>query len=374
MRTGPVFLACVLSLAVIGWAARVSAFPELALETGQARCSTCHFAPAGGGLINRRGRAASSDELSLGGNGEFLHGLFGEMPEWLALGGDLRAAGIYNDVGASAGPEWRAFPMEADLRARVAIDTVSLNVTGGIRGSTLRTTSAYVLSYFVSPDHYLMWKPAPRGFYARAGRFFAPQGLRLPDHTIYVRRYTGTNLYEEPYALGLGVVYDEFELHATGFLHDPIIDVGPNESGAVLYGEWHVARFAVGFTTRAGFGPETTRLMQGLVLRANVASVLSFLGEADFVVLGVQGVSARQNQFVAYAGLDVVPARSLHVSVWYERFDEALGVWQASRNALGGSLRWYPSAHFELILEGRWQFVGPLDQARLAMLQVHYYL
>ena len=51
------------------------AYPQWQLSTGAVRCNQCHYAPAGGGLINSYGRDAVGDELSsFGGNGAFLHG------------------------------------------------------------------------------------------------------------------------------------------------------------------------------------------------------------------------------------------------------------------------------------------------------------
>ncbi len=52
-------------------------------------------------------------------------------------------------------------------------------------------------SRFISREHYLMWRPAALGPYVRAGRFFAPFGLRLAEHYAYVRRDLGYNLLEE---------------------------------------------------------------------------------------------------------------------------------------------------------------------------------
>ena len=41
-----------------------------------------------------------------------------------------------------------------------------------------------------------MWRPAALGPYVRAGRFFAPFGLRLAEHYAYVRRDTGYNRWK----------------------------------------------------------------------------------------------------------------------------------------------------------------------------------
>src|SRR5262249_22256706 len=102
------------------------AYPQFQLSTGNVRCNQCHFAPAGGGLLNSYGRSESADTISNGGNGGFLHGAV-NLPSWLALGGDFRVAGLLSNEGASAGTDREFFPMQADLYARVAVGGFSFN-------------------------------------------------------------------------------------------------------------------------------------------------------------------------------------------------------------------------------------------------------
>src|SRR5258708_16116681 len=93
---------------------RAEAFPQWQLSTGNTHCNQCHYAPAGGGLINNYGRDAAGEDLStFGGDGAFLHGAV-PLPSWLALGGDLRGAFAGQDVQDPSGPTYAFFPMQAD--------------------------------------------------------------------------------------------------------------------------------------------------------------------------------------------------------------------------------------------------------------------
>src|SRR5262249_37522687 len=156
------------------------------------------------------GRDESGDTISRGGNGGFAHGAW-TPPQWLALGADVRLAGLYNNSGGPEAPEWAGFPMQADAYARFAFtDEWSLYLEGGIRGDT-RPDGPTVAGRFstvgdrlVSAEHYVMWKQGGTGPYARAGRFFAPFGLRFVEHIFFVQRYTGQNLYDEAYTLSGG--------------------------------------------------------------------------------------------------------------------------------------------------------------------------
>ena len=91
--------------AVAGWVfligGRAFAYPQFQFSSGTTRCSQCHYDPAGGGLITSWGRDESGDTISLGGNGAFAHGAW-TPPSWLALGADVRLAGLYNNSGGPA--------------------------------------------------------------------------------------------------------------------------------------------------------------------------------------------------------------------------------------------------------------------------------
>src|SRR6185437_13225534 len=91
-------LTTALLLAALG--GRASAYPQFQFTSGTTRCSQCHYDPAGGGLITSWGRDESGDTISLGGDGAFLHGLWAP-PSWLALGADVRLAGLVNASGGA---------------------------------------------------------------------------------------------------------------------------------------------------------------------------------------------------------------------------------------------------------------------------------
>src|SRR5947208_3165793 len=104
------FCALTTALVLIGLGGAASAYPQFQFSSGTTRCSQCHYDPAGGGLITSWGRDESGDTISLGGNGSFAHGAW-TPPSWLALGADVRLAGLYNNSGGPPGAELAAFPM-----------------------------------------------------------------------------------------------------------------------------------------------------------------------------------------------------------------------------------------------------------------------
>jgi hypothetical protein len=381
--------------AVAGWlfllAGRAFAYPQFQFSSGTGRCSQCHYSPAGGGLITSWGRDESGDTISRGGDGGFAHGAW-TPPQWVALGADVRLAGLYNNSGGPAAPELAFFPMQADAYARFAFtDELSLYLQGGIRGDT-RPIDPSVAGHFSnvgdrldSTDHYLMWKKGGTGPYARLGRFYAPFGLRFVEHIFFVQRYTGQNLYDQTYTLSGGWVEDDWEGHFSVFAPPPhgfpdaLQPVDTRESGAAAYYEKRFsAMSAIGVQGRLGFASEYSQYTGGLVgkLWIEKGKVL-FLGEGDVMRRNVS-TGGGQTGAVTYLGATVFPARGWMFGLAHELYQGDLSVKGTARNAFDLEINFFPWAHFELVAFGRYQFTGgggPTDPtASLFMLQFHYYL
>ena len=114
--------------------------------------------------------------------------------------------------------------MQADLSARVALPAgFSLEAVGGLRGQVrepdllvpIQNYQPVSTSQLISREHYLMWEPEAVGPYLRVGRFFAPYGLRMAEHILYINRDLGFDELEETYNVSGGFVYPNAELHLT---------------------------------------------------------------------------------------------------------------------------------------------------------------
>lgn len=350
--------------------ATAAAFPELALRADTPSCSSCHISPSGGGLLTEQGRDEAASSLSRGGDGRALHGAV-ELPPWLLLGGDFRAAALVKDDAlASERLELAAFPMQADLRAGVQVGSIAFVASAGLRGST-RGYDESSRSYVVSTEHYVMWSNSET--YVRGGRFFPAQGLRLPDHTLYVRRYTGTNLYEEPYALGAGYTTTRWELHATAFVHDPLLAVGRREAGGAAHAELHLDSSTLAATTRVGTGENGTRSIASVSGRLGLLKPTVLLAEVAVIrdqIAGASGVT----QLATFAGADHQLAQGVQVLGWYEHFEGVFRYQPSYAHGTGIALKVYPRAHWEISAHSRWQWIAGGQRAAMAMLQVHYYL
>jgi hypothetical protein len=81
-----------------------------------------------------------------------------------------------------------------------------------------------------------------------------------------------------------------------------------------------------------------------------------------------------RNQLAAYVGPVFVPSRGLYTGAAYEAFAEDLSVHSVLRQAIGVWLSVLPRAHWEVMLSGRGQRIGPHEHALVGLVQLHYYL
>jgi hypothetical protein len=375
-----VFVSAALAL---GASRRAQAYPQWQFTTGATRCDQCHFAPAGGGLPNGFGRDAAGEDLAtFGGNGAFLHGAL-TLPTWVALGGDVRGAVASNDVDDVNGTSVAAFPMQADAEGRFAYGPLSFYGVAGLRGQ-VRSSSDIVpdqnyqpvsTSQLVSREHWLMLRASALGGYVRAGRFFAPFGLRMAEHILYVRRDLGFDTLEESYNLSSGYVAEKWELHVTAFAPDFVRHMGSREGGVTAYFERRFADVAAAAVqARLAVGPGMTRTIVGGVGKYWLEPLRTlFLAEADFVRRDIDTVPTSY-EFVGVGGISVMATKGVMATVLQEREQVDLAVRGTSYDATTALLSWFPYAHFELQGLARIQVPDGGQTAKTLFLQLHYFL
>ena len=363
-------IACVVVLLAASTAA---AYPQFQLSTGADRCITCHFSPAGGGLINDYGRDEAGSTISRGGDGRFAHGAW-TPPEWLVFGVDLRGA-----AGAKMrepDTELLAFPMQADVYLRGGTRGITLNLTAGLRGGA-RDPQPRLVERLASREHYVMYE-RDSGTYVRAGRFFPIYGLRSQDHTAYVRRYLGFHTLEEPYGIAAGTYATSWEAHVSAFVPRPIefLGAGKKAKGVAAYYERRLFddTAAIGLQSRLAIASTDNRLAVGAAGKRwfSDAEVL-LLGELDLQRQSFTDGPTRY-QLAGYLGASKTITRGVMVGAALHRWQPDLRL-RSARDAVELNLQYFPRAHFELHLLVRASGQGDYDHpGLLTFLQAHYYL
>jgi hypothetical protein len=365
---------------VAATAGDAAAYPQFQLSLGSERCSACHFAPSGGGLLNDFGRSEAGDTISGRGDGRFAHGAV-TPPGWLALGGDVRLA-LGGKQLDDQDPGVLAFPMQADLYTRIAAGPVSLNLTLGLNGAARsRPAGATALNYVASPEHYLMYQREPGAFFVRAGRFFPQFGLRSQDHTAYPRRYLDQYTLEEPYALEVGVSGPRWEAHASGFLGNPVpmTGAGPRASGGTAYYERVILG---GNATLAG---QARVAVTDADRRYTLGAVgkwwwdgpgLLAMAELDVVRQNFVDVDTGRIQLAGYVGVTKLIMPGYMIGAAIQRWAPDLSLRGSTRNAVELNVQVFPWAHVEAHLLTRVEATGgdTTHPNLLALLQLHYYL
>lgn len=365
---------------LLGLAGVAHAYPQYQLSRDQT-CTGCHLSPAGGNLLSENGLMVAEGKSQLGTAPEFLNGLV-SPPDWLVLGGDLRGSTGYIQT-----PEkvLAAFPMQLDLYAAARFaDHFALHVTAGYRPATVGNEAA---TRVWSREHYLMWQQeagGSEGLYVRAGRFMPVFGLRLAEHPVYTRRFGGTQLYAETYAAAVEYVVPKFELHATGFIEDPLIDPVEHYSGGALYGEVRLTEtFALGAEGMAEIGDDDQRFRAGITSKLYLAGAdVLVQGELQFMNQLIDETPANPDggapqAFIGHLMVSKMLGETVLLDVGFGHYDPNRRIAENERDCIDLNLHWFTTSHIELVLNSRYELIGfgqGGDAGAYALLQAHYRL
>jgi len=368
-------LAAAAALAVLGaMAGRADAYPQFQLSRDQT-CTGCHVSPAGGGLLNENGLTTAETMSQWGTPAGFFYDKV-PTPAWLMLGGDLRGASGYVQS-----PEKlvASFPMQIEAYGRAAFGAgLSLQVDVGARESEFGKEAS---THVWSREHYLTWQQRPgenAGLYVRAGRFMPVFGLRLAEHLTYIRRWGGTPLYGETYGAAVEYIDPQFEVHATGFIKDPILDTPEHSNGGAVLGELRVSpRLSVGAEGMYTQSVDDKKFRVGALAKLYLEQpelLLQFEGQFMNQLIEPRGAP---KQIIVYllASRSLGSAFLLDLGLGF--FDENIQITGLHREAVDLNVHWFSTSHIEAIFTGRFETLafgsgGP--NAGYALVQLHYRL
>jgi hypothetical protein len=269
--------------------------------------------------------------------------------------------------------------MQGDTYARFSIArSWSAYVSAGPRAQVRKAAPPY--ERFSAREFYGMWNDSETGYYARAGRFLTPFGLRSQDHTWYVRRDAGLYTWDETMTLTGGRVRPNWETHLSLFAPTPAIlqTGGAQDLGAAGYYERRLGNnTAIAGQGRAAFSENHTRVLVGGFGKHYFESLKLLLmvelsgGHESFSA----AASPARLQVMSYAGLSCLPTKGVMMTLSHERYDEDLQVKATARDAAGLALQFFPWAKWEIMFVAKAERHGTsARRSSLGMLQLHYYL
>jgi hypothetical protein len=312
------------------------------IRHGYSGCPVCHADPSGGETLTAYGRAQSDlllrtrwdgknpEEAEPGKASNFLW--FLETPPSLLLGGSVRLATTYSDSEVSF------FPMQLDAFGQVRIGNFtaggSIGVikvpAGSLYGRTSQITTAQGDAYnLISRTHYLGFDFAG-GYTLRAGRLNVPFGVRIPEHTMWVRQATRTDR-ESGGQHGVALAYNAENLRGEVMAIAGNYQINPDmyrERGYSMFLELMVgARAAVGVSSlytyakrdRISLDSNVARGANGLFTRIAVADPLAILAEADLLT-----DSSRSLGYVGFVQGDYEVLQGVHGLLTLEWLDQGI--------------------------------------------------
>jgi hypothetical protein len=368
------FVAAAALAVLAAFASRAHAYPQFQLSRDPT-CTGCHLSPAGGGLLNENGLSTAEGISQWDMPAGFFYGKI-PTPSWLTLGGDLRGASGYVQT-----PEKlvASFPMQIEAYGRAELGGgVSLQIDVGARESQFGHEAT---THVWSREHYVTWQERPgenAGIYVRVGRFMPVFGLRLAEHLTYIRRWGGTPLYGETYGAAFEYVDPKFEVHATGFVADPLLDTPEHGSGGAVVSELRLGE-------RLSLGAEGMYTQSTDDKKFRVGALAKLYLEAPSLLLQFEGQFMNQlieprgapKQIIAYLLASRFFGSAFLLDVGLGFFDENIQIRKLHREAADLNLHWFATSHVEALLTGRFEMLafgssGP--NAGYALVQLHYRL
>ena len=401
--------ACVLAmgLGLFLAPARVEAYPWM-IRHDYTGCGVCHVDPSGAGLLTEYGEAqsvllmqmrygapAQGDDAPSYAN--FAFGLL-PMPDWLLTQVTFRGAEFWvsdTTPGTAGSPSTtvsdRMFIMML-LDARAELKLGIFRAAGSIGwGTTAFTLPAALLtnaadtSQLLSRDYWVGLQLDDNTL-LRFGRMNLPFGLRIVEHTAWVRANTQTDInYSQQTGLALAFDNGHVRTEVMGIVGN--INVSPDAyrqrgfSGLV---EVPVAeRATVGFSalvTRAevtAFAPSPgLHEVYAVFSRWAPVQQLVLVAEGDVFFNNTLGTGVLQPNAATWLQLDYEPIQGLHIAPAVE----SLNTYGVRGTGLGAwlTLDWFCLPHTDIRLDGVYRnqpsSTSPASNVFSFLVQLHTYL
>ncbi|MEO8900137.1 MAG: hypothetical protein ABI488_00970 [Polyangiaceae bacterium] len=306
------------------------------------------------------------DDSSSTDTSGFLWGLV-NTPDWLLLGGSYRQLAVYQPAPGS----FATFPMMADVYGQVSVGHFrvegSLGVVrvgvGSPYGRAVQLTGNQGDQWnLLSRTHWLGYDFMDGQLTVRGGHLNLPFGIRIPEHTMWVRQATRTDR-ESAQQDGVAVAFNGESFRGEVMAIAGNYQVRPDkyrERGYSLYAEYLTSsRTALGISSlvttakqdRISLNTNVTRQAHGVFMRSAFTDQITLLAEADALV-----TTKRELGYVGFAQLDFEVTQGLHLMATGEMLDRGYDQYSNGDRPLGagqpqlgawGTVDWFCLPHVE---------------------------
>jgi hypothetical protein len=360
-------------LALLLLSSSAHAYPWM-IRHGYTSCMPCHTDPSGGaGALTDYGRAQSdlllrmrygevSDSGEADGTSALLWGLIAPLPGQVRLGGDFREA-FYSNKADGVPLQDQFITMRADLYGDIKMGR--FRATGSLgyvpQGDLLASLTSSPNDNLISREHWVGAELDDEGAWLlRAGRMALPFGIRMIEHTLWVRSLTRTD-FDDSQEYGVSQSFAKDKLRGEVMAIAGNFEIRPDafrERGYSAYAEYApITTLALGASslfTRATrdivYGVTDYRYANGLFARYAPVPSLVLLAEADSVYQSLTW-NGHRGGYAAFLQADYESVQGFHLMVTGEAMD---GGAEYEPSSLDGWLSavWFCLPHVDLRLDG----------------------
>ncbi|MCF7903373.1 MAG: hypothetical protein K9M19_08100 [Candidatus Marinimicrobia bacterium] len=367
----------ILTLMVMGifGAESLQATPRFALETGST-CITCHANPTGGGMRNDYGQGFAIDEIPMDLASDWAAPWPGGfVTDWLRVGAEFRVQAL-NYQAADGSRKSPLFAMQSDIYGQILMnDQVDVVFKTGLDPA------------YATPEFWLRLLQSESDNYIRAGRFQPNYGLRLDDHTAYIRGgdlrlsqsgfgsagLSFSPMTPKPTAVEVGFFPgSHFQFTASlanRFIKGASPAYGFNESlgekNFAIQGGYWTEWGPIGVAVFGNFMQEDEITLAGSHWGLTWLN-FTWLGEVDWAM---DYITAGQNSQAVFQELTYTLLQGLAVSGRYEHFDPDLSSASGSLSRVDVGLNLFPTSFGEIQFHLRWPMVEQNGEISTAPMQ-----
>jgi hypothetical protein len=308
-------------------------------------CATCHADPSGGELLTLYGRVTSDAALRTqygsGGEQSDKSGLFWglvDLPKQLLLSGSYRSLSVTRPSESDA---FKFVPvMMGDIYGQLTLGPVLMGGSVGIakvREGSLHARPAQVTTNgddqvnMISRTHYVGLQ-LNDSMWLRAGRLNLPFGVRIPEHTMWVREATRSDREsDQQHSVAFAYVGERVRLEAQAILGN--YQIGPDQFRERGYSAFIEGigdgNIAAGVSSKVTFAKEdrltgekdSLRQAHGLMMRWAPARQFVLMAEADALFR-----TSANAGYVGFVQGDYEPLQGLHFILTGEVLDEGAAI------------------------------------------------
>jgi hypothetical protein len=322
-------------------------------------CGDCHINPTGGGLRNEHGREVMLDLLP---RVKEDHAEFEEMIHWgknVAIGGDFRFMYLHSQKESTASIKNAFFPMQSDLYIAVSpTDHLTLYLQDGVGGPR---------------DYFGLIRKLPYNAYLKFGRFVPPYGLKLDDHTSFIREKLQLGVLDQDAGVEAGFADGHFFGHAAVINGSPGATSDDNDNKAFSGTAGLRSRYAtIGGSYYANRSLDDERNYAGGYAMAHFWR-FSYLGEWDMVRVADLDRDTRMTGSVMYQELDFSPADGVVLKAKYDRYDPDRTLPDDELQRVTAGADFYPYPYTEVSAQYRRNTEHPALQNDQWLVLVHLF-